>query len=195
MNSVCEISSGDFFTQKLIVGEVYQHSWEYCKRLCDGKKVLHIGCSDYPFPPEGTLHVELGKICKELHGVDIRGIEEMKKIYDGEYYESLNEIMGDSYDIILVPNVIEHLENPGVMIKELFTMFFDKMFILVPNYFISEQATYIDGVFTEKVHPDHYAWYSPYTLYNLLSGYIKRFGHSCELNFFDNKNMISILIK
>lgn len=185
----------DFFTQTLNVGEIKHHSWEYCKKLCAGKKVLHVGCSDHPFPPEGTLHVELGKICKELHGVDIEGLEEMKTVYDGKYFESVGELYLDEYDVVLVPNVLEHLRNPGSMIEDLFGIDFKEMFILVPNYSISEQATYENGVFTEKVHPFHYAWYSPYTLLNLLKKYINTEHDSYELNFFDNKNMISILIK
>ncbi len=40
----------------------------------------------------------------------------------------------------------------------------------------------------------HYAWYSPYTLWNLFRKPIEEAGATCELNFFDNKNMISILI-
>lgn len=35
-----ETKTDDFFTQKLKVGDLSTHSWEYCKQLCIDKKVL-----------------------------------------------------------------------------------------------------------------------------------------------------------
>lgn len=193
MENNVEVSAGDFFTQKLKVGDVTQHSWEYCKDLCRGQKVLHIGCSDYPIFEESTnLHIKLVYVASELHGCDLNGLDVMRKHYDGIYIKHLDASDAD-YDIILVPNIIEHLVNPGLMVDELFCINFKKLFVLVPNYFISEQATHIDGIFTERIHPDHYAWYSPYTIWKLFSSKLSS-EYTFELNFFDNKSMISILI-
>lgn len=193
-SKICETGVGDFFTQRLVVGSIDAHSWDYCKLLCADKKVLHVGCSDYPlFSSEGSLHLQLVPVAKELHGCDPNGLEELKKHYDGVYYDSINQI-DDEYDVVLVPNVIEHLKNPGLMVDELFSIPFKKLFVLVPNYSISEQAVYEKNIFTERVHQDHYAWYSPYTLWNLFKEHIEEWGASCELNFFDNRSMISILI-
>lgn len=194
MKNICEIGHGDFFTQRLLVGSLLEHSWVFCKRLCAGKKVLHVGCSDFPVFDVGTsLHLQLVGIAKELHGCDPNGLEELKKHYDGVYYDSILQIDQD-YDVVLVPNVLEHLKNPGLMVDELFSIPFKKLFVLVPNYSISEQAIYERTTFTERVHPDHYAWYSPYTLWNLFKDRMEDCGAACELNFFDNGSMISILI-
>ena len=194
MREICKISDGDFFTQTLVVGDVLEHSWDYCKFLCKDKKVLHVGCSDYPiFDVSTNLHLKLVDVASELHGCDPNGIDIMRTHYDGVYYKSV-DVAEKDYDVILVPNIIEHLENPGSLIDELFLKDFKKMFILVPNYFISEQATHVDGIFTERIHPDHFAWYSPYTLWNLFRKNIDKYNCTCELNFFDNKSMISILI-
>lgn len=191
---ICKISDGDFFTQKLVVGEVAEHSWEYCKKLSVGKKVLHIGCSDYPiFNKESNMHLYLAAFAKELHGCDIDGIEQLKEHYNGIYFNSIQDADRE-YDVILVPNIIEHLINPGLMVKELFKIKFKQMFVLVPNYSVSNQAIYENGIFTERIHTDHYAWYSPYTLWNLFRKPMEMAGATCEMNFFDNKNMISILI-
>lgn len=193
-NSVCETSAGDFFTQRLTVGSISAHSWDYCKHICEGKKVLHVGCSDYPlFTPEGSLHLQLVGVAKELHGCDPNGLEDLKKHYDGVYYDSIMQIDED-YDVVLVPNVLEHLKNPGLMVNELFDIPFKKLFVLVPNYSIFKQATYEKNIFTERVHQDHYAWYSPYTLWNLFKDHMAVYGATCELNFFDRGSMISILI-
>lgn len=194
MNKIVEVSTPDFFTQKIKVGEVKEHSWVYCEKLCADKKVLHIGCSDFPlFTPEGNLHLHLTKFAKEIHGVDIVGLDELRKYYDGNFFDDILSA-DERYDVILVPNIIEHLPNPGDMVNELFLINFQKMFVLVPNYKVFEQSTYENGIFTEKIHPDHFCWYSPYTLYNLFKKEIEAGGYEYGMNFFDNQNMISILI-
>jgi len=190
-----EISAGDFFTQKLQVGDIQTHSWAYCSDLCMDKKVLHIGCSDYPIFNLGTnMHLKLVDFASELHGCDPNGLEELKGYYDGIYFKDIAEVDRE-YDVVLVPNIIEHLENPGALLKELFKIKFKQMFVLVPNYSIYTQASYQEGVFTERIHPDHFAWYSPYTLWNLFKKYMEALGCTYELNFFDNGSMISILIQ
>lgn len=195
MKQICEISYGDFFTQKLVVKDISEHSWQYCKNLSIGKKVLHIGCSDYPlFTKETNMHIWLAPFTKELHGCDTHGIEQLREYHDGTYFNSM-ETADRDYDTILATNVFEHLKNPGLMVEQLLKIKFGKLFILVPNYFVSNQATHENEIFTEKIHPDHYAWYSPYTLWNLFKNFTDKADTECELNFFDNKNMISILIK
>lgn len=194
MKEICKVSDGDFFTQTLLVGDVTQHSWAYCSKLCDDQKVLHIGCSDYPIFDKGTnMHLHLVNYAKELHGCDPNGVDKLREHYDGVYFSNIQEA-NSAYDVILVPNIIEHLENPGLLIDELFSINFKKMFVLVPNYKIYEQATYENGIFTEKIHPDHYFWPSPYTLWNLFRKNMEKFGATCELNFFESGQMISILI-
>ena len=189
-----ETKTDDFFTQRLKVVNLETHSWEYCKALCKDKKVLHIGCSDWPiFNPKGNMHIFLSEFCKELHGVDPNGIDELKKHYNGTYFK-LIELVDEKYDVILVPNIIEHLVNPGLMVDSLFAIDFKKMFVLVPNYKVYEQATYEDGIFTERIHRDHFFWFSPYTLYNLFRSHIEAGGYDFEMNFFDNQNMVAILI-
>lgn len=194
----CKISDGDFFTQTLKVGENADHSWEYCSKLCKGKVVLHIGCSDYPiFNKDGNLHIHLSNITSRLEGCDTNGIDEMRKHYNGVYYENIESVVSSrqEYDVILMPNIIEHLVNPNQMVEQIFKIKFRELFVLVPNYSVSVQATYENGIFTERIHPDHYAWYSPYTLWNLFKDYIEISKATCELNFFDSKKMISICIK
>lgn len=191
--NVLEKSYTDFFTQRLVVRECSIHSWKYCEDLCRDKKVLHIGCSDYPFSnPSSTLHASLSKIAKELHGCDVNGIEELRSYIPGVYFNSIDDVK-DGYDVILVPNIIEHLINPGIFIEALFKIPFKQMFVLVPNYRIWEQAKYENGAFLERIHPDHYAWYSPYTLFHLFSSYLDT-DMETELLFFDHQNMIGLQI-
>lgn len=188
----------DFFTQYIYVCDDTMHSWEYCKELSLGKKVLHIGCSDYPiFNVKSNMHLYLVPFAKEIHGVDPNGLEEMKKTHNGFYYNSIEDVIKtkQEFDTILVPNILEHVKNPGQMIEQLFKINFLTMFVLVPNYKVYVQSTYEkNGIFTEKIHPDHFFWFSPYTLYNLFKSQIKKIDYKSKMSFFDNQNMISITI-
>lgn len=198
INEICSVSEGNFYTQKLIVNEVSEHSWEFCKNLCTGKRTLHIGCSDYPiYAGGGNLHTFLSEFCSELVGCDTNGLDILKIEYDGIYYDSIEAVVSTNktFDVILVPNVIEHLTNPGDMVKALFSIVFKEIFVLVPNYFISSQAKYEKGEFTEMVHPDHFAWYSPYTLLNLFREEIVKKDMDCQLVFLGNKDMIGLVMK
>lgn len=189
------VTQKDFFTQQLRVGLIADHSWAYCKKISEGKKVLHIGCSDWPiFTPDGNMHIYLKPFCRELAGCDINGLPDMNSHCPGRYMSSLDFAEHEVWDTILVPNIIEHLPNPGAMVGDLMSTRFKTLFVLVPNYKVQEQATYADGIFTEKIHPDHYAWYSPYTLFNLFKSHIKT-SDTVSMNFFDNQNMISLLIE
>lgn len=199
-NKVHSTHKDNFFKQTLKVGNIESHSWQYCKDLCAGKAVLHIGCSDWPiFSKESNMHLYLAEFCRSLVGVDKKGTDVLKKHYkEGEYFTSTYEAFKhrENYDVILVPNVLEHVRNADRMVKELFEFDFEKMFVLVPNYKVYEQSSYDSekGEFTEMVHPDHYSWYSPYTLYNLFKYQIESHDCEVELNFFDNQQMISLLI-
>ena len=141
------------------------------------------------------MHIYLSEFTHKLHGCDTNGIEELNKhLKEGVFFKSISEA-DNYYNIILAPNILEHLVNPGLMVDALFEIKFEKMFVLVPNYKVYEQATYENGIFTEKIHPDHFCWYSPYTLYNLFKAQIEAGKYDFEMNFFDNRNMVSILIK
>ena len=189
------MSEKDFFTQELKVKNVHEHSWQYCVNLCKGKKVLHVGCSDWPLTdPKNSLHRELQQHCSILHGVDDKDTDKMGKVLGGSYYKNLSDVK-EGYDVIIVPNVLEHVSNAGIFMNTLLNIGFKELFILVPNYSISHEAKYLeDGTFIEKVHPDHVAWYSPYTLSNL----VRRYWYSTDIieqtMFFDGTNMVGILI-
>lgn len=184
----------DFFTQQVVVRSSDDHSWAYCANISKDMKVLHVGCSDWPLTsPKDSLHAELQKHCTLLHGADPNDTDIMEKEIGGVYFKTVAEA-DNYYDVILVPNVLEHASNAGELIGQLLSKDFKKLFVLVPNYSIYTQAKYNDMIFTERVHPDHVAWYSPYTLLNLFRRYMNKDRDTYELAFFDGGNMISILI-
>lgn len=201
LSELCKQSTPDFFTQQLHVKEYPNHTWDYCTDLCKDKTVLHVGCSDWPiFNPATSLHLHLAKHCRLLYGLDPNGTDELKKhLPNSKYFDDTHHIewsYGGNFraDVILIPNVLEHVRDAEYFLEKLFEIQHKEMFILVPNYKISEQGVYENGIFTEKVHPDHYCWYSPYTLLNTVKPFIDSTKKEAELLFFDNQSMIGIRI-
>lgn len=174
----------DFFTQNVeIVPRGDRFSW--FSTLCKDKKVLHIGCVDSPiFDPNNNLHISLSKITQDIVGLDIdeEGIEELRKHCPGTYYTSLDQIIEDGlkFDVVLMPEVIEHLDNPGSFIQNLVDVDFDELVITAPNCFMKPPLKVWNGsryavkkdenkfYFQEIIHPDHNFWFSPWTLKNII---------------------------
>ena len=161
----------DFFTQKLIVED-----WNPVPRavlfasLCKDKKVLHVGCVDAPiFEPSSSLHLALEKVAGELHGYDLAPYDELAKHTKSELLKSFPT--GQKYDVVLVPEVLEHVSNAGQFLERLDTIDFEHMVITVPDAYQCAKRGhwfYEGNDLVEVVHPDHVAWYSAYTLKALI---------------------------
>ena len=157
---------------------------DYLLRECEGKKVLHFGAVDYPYHNErmekGTLlHYKLSKVCKLLIGVDnnAKGIADLKRwdinnIYYGDIVKDkfvpkvLNNV---PYDVVLLPDIIEHLINPGVALENIKKFCDEKTIVIitVPNaWSIFNLKNHFRKV--EVVHPDHYFWTSLLTTTKLI---------------------------
>jgi len=102
---------------------------DYLKEICRGKKVLHLGCTNWPYTQavlddESLLHLELQGIASELWGFDAdedglkllreRGVQNL-------YRANLEELdtleLEQQFDIILAGEMIEHLSNPGLFLR------------------------------------------------------------------------------
>jgi len=165
-----------YWIQNIKVNRV-EERLDVFKPYLENKKVLHIGCSDYPiFKPETNLHLAIKNMTSELHGMDVdkQGIEELRKHYDSIYYTNLLDSKDNVYDTILVPETIEHVENIGFFLKEINSLKADNYIITAPNCFndfFPNQFDSSTNIFTEAIHPDHNCWFSPYTLKNVIQKY------------------------
>lgn len=151
----------------------------YFKDLCLNKKVIHFGCTDWPiFDPNHNLHIILSTCTAILHGFDIdkEGIQDLKKYVNQDYFTDFSEIPNTEYDVCLVPETIEHVDNVRFFLEGLSTVNAKKFIITAPNCFSKEHLSrnfYGEDFFIEVVHPDHNCWYSPYTLKNQIEKYSK----------------------
>jgi len=166
------------------------------------KKVLHVGCADgdiFYNNKEINLHIKLINNDIDVDGFDIRKdiIDKMKKEYPkNNFYSSLSPIKKKSYDVVLIPEVIEHIDNIRQFLDKMFSIDSNSFFITVPNcegLFNNFQKD-DKGNSIEFVHPEHYYWFSSYTLFNLVRNYISDM-KNVDMFYLQNKSSVAIEIR
>lgn len=141
--------------------------FNYILEKCKDKRVLHIGCVDEGLTLErlengNLLHIKLSKITNELHGLDIS--REGLKILWKAGYGNLQEIdieqpfvIGDRFDIVVISEVLEHLNNPGLALDNLKKLNTQEFIFSVPSAFLR---------FNE--HKDHNFYFTTQSIRTLL---------------------------
>ena len=159
---------------------------DYIKKMCEGKKVLHLGCTNSPFTRESIknemlLHHDLKKVAAELYGFDYdaEGLEIFKEIGEENIYwadlEHLEDVdLNETFDVIIAGEMIEHLSNPGLFLRGIKRfMNSDTSLIITTINAYSGMRFFIYGLrgkggANEPVHPDHVSYYSYKTLNHVL---------------------------
>ena len=169
------------------------------RTLCQGKRVLHVGCADWPITdPKTSLHLALEPACAVLDGVDphAEALEQLAPFTKGRLFSSLTEVT-DSYDVVLVPEVMEHVPNVSDFLAQLQRIDATTFLISVPDAFQcrGRHFDYVENTqtFVEVVHPDHNAWYTPYTFANTIRKY-SSFGIE-QMWFFNRISLLALLSK
>ncbi|MGE3467214.1 MAG: class I SAM-dependent methyltransferase [Pyrinomonadaceae bacterium] len=159
---------------------------DFLLEQCAGKKVLHLGCTNYPYTQETMdkgmlLHTDLEKAAESVYGIDsdVESLELLKKngfhdLIHGDL-ENLSEIDLDAtFDIILAGEMIEHLNNPGAFLTGVrrFMNSDSRLILTTVNAYCGMRFIWYGlrgrGGRAELVHPDHVAYYSYSTLNVLL---------------------------
>lgn len=160
---------------------------EYLKEICRGKKVLHLGCADYPFTEQAIkakthLHFELMDIAAELYGFDYDqpGIDILEqhgadKLYraDLEHLEDLP--LDEKFEVIVAGEIIEHLSNPGLFLRGIKRFMNSETNLVVTTINAYAGVRFFvyglrgKGGTNEPVHPDHVSYYSYKTLSLILN--------------------------
>ncbi|QQS41971.1 MAG: class I SAM-dependent methyltransferase [Acidobacteriota bacterium] len=152
------------------------------ERLCEGRSVLHLGCTNWPYTKEAIddgslLHFRLAEAASELYGFDFdeEGLETLRNAGVLDLYradlEALDEVDLDRrFDVIVAGEMIEHLTNPGLFLRGI-KRFMDRdsrLVITTVNAYCGmrfvQYALRGRGGVAEPVHPDHVAYYSYRTL-------------------------------
>ncbi len=155
---------------------------DFIKKACVGKKVLHLGCTNYPYTKESLdnnilLHNEIETVARELYGFDFdqKGIAVLldaggKNLFRADL-EKLEEVrLDETFDVIIAGEMIEHLSNPGLFLKGIqrFMNAQTNLVITTINAYSAMRFMIYGlrgrGGALEPVHPDHVAYYSYRTL-------------------------------
>lgn len=188
----------NFFIQKINIETINQSRFDFFESICIGKKTLHVGCVDaMTFNTDNNLHIFLSKKVKQLFGFDIdtADFNRLKDICAGKYFSTIEDCRKNDYEIIIIPEVLEHVSNAKTFLDEIFSLNSKEFFISVPNIIhYGKEMLKDDKVFTEIVHPDHKCWFSPYTLYNIVKEYIKDEEMS-KMYYLEGGSMIGVNVK
>ena len=122
-----------------IVDEMITDRVTYMLEQCAERRVLHLGCTDWPFTERklagGALpHAKLKAVAASLVGVDAdaAGVAHFQQngfpeTYLGNVEHVENpEVVRRSYDVILAGEIIEHPENPGTFLRSIQTLMTDR---------------------------------------------------------------------
>lgn len=190
-----------YFVQRIAVSsEIAQlNRFDVLRTMCQGKRVLHVGCADWPITdPRTSLHLQLEAVCAKLDGVDphVEALEQLAPYTKGRLFSSLEEVT-DPYDVVLVPEVMEHVADVAGFLEQLYAIDAGICLISVPDAFQCRRA-HFDYVadsqtFVEVVHPDHNVWYTPYTFANTIKKY-SDFNIE-QMWFFNRISLLALLSK
>jgi hypothetical protein len=180
-HSVLEAAHDPYFVQRVHVSSQFAATPRatFFTQFLAGKRVLHIGYADWPITDvTANLHVLLDPVCARLDGVDPHdeAAAAIRPHVKGELFASLAEVVG-SYDVVLIPEVIEHVGNLEAFFAEVDRIDFKTALITAPDAYscMSRHFDLVRGgaeeTFVEVVHPDHNCWFTPYTLWNLVTKY------------------------
>lgn len=156
----------------------------YLLTLASGKRVLHFGFLDSIFLEQkctdgSLLHARLAQVTSALYGVDIDGQAlDRYRVLTGDMSNCLWDIadgeapaeLQQGFELILFPEVLEHVPNPGLVLTNLRILCQQnhaRLCLTVPNCFdMYGFMAAMHGV--EVVHPDHCYYFTPHTLSRLL---------------------------
>lgn len=151
---------------------------------CRNKRVLHLGCVDYPFFEDqlakGTLlHSALANVAAGLCGVDLdaSGLDRLCELGFADLIkgniEELDAVVGGrKFDVVLAAEVMEHLDNPGRFLSHVSgCLAAGGTFVATVPSATSIRLFANTLRHREVVHPDHKSYYSPRTLQTLFGAH------------------------
>jgi hypothetical protein len=177
--SALEAQHDGYFVQKLWVGDelIGLNRFDVFRQICANRRVLHVGCVDWPITSlESSLHLFLDQHCAALDGFDVHddAFAVMQPHLKGRLFSSWEQVQ-DEYDLVLVPEVLEHVPNVAEFLAAIGRVRAPHVVLTVPDayqcfrrHFDYDPET---KTFVEVVHPDHNNWYTPFTLSNTLNKY------------------------
>lgn len=147
---------------------------EVFQRMLAGRAVLHVGYADWPILSiEDHLHVQLDGVCKTLDGVDPHedAARRLRPYVRGALYTSLDEVRR-SYDVLLVPEVLQYVGDVAGFLAALDRIEFDQVLLSAPSAWAESAAyhSYCSASYPAGSYGLHErGWATPFTLADLVA--------------------------
>lgn len=188
MNQIARYLSGESFSDDLAFRpQIISHSQprgDVLVQQVAGRRVLHVGFADHvPLiasrVADGSwLHARLSQSAAVCIGIDInpqavataRGLG-FDNVHALDIFASQAPVQLAEWqiDLVLVPDVIEHLPDPAAFLRRLVQCLPTAEFVVtVPNALSLRNAVHA-MVGVEHINTDHRAWFSPFTLLKVLA--------------------------
>lgn len=155
---------------------------EFIKKNCIGKKVLHLGCTNFPYTQAAIdnqmlLHFDLEKTAGELYGFDFdqEGLDILaktgaKNLFQADLQKLEDVNLNETFDVIIAGEMIEHLSNPGLFLQGIRRFMNEESVLIITTINAYCALRFLQyglrgkGGQNEPVHPDHVSYYSYKTL-------------------------------
>lgn len=150
--------------------------------LCSGKNIIHLGCVDHnihmikeKIQRGKWLHADLVDAANRCLGIDLNqeGLDYIRKelaiddlLCSNIIENTSDEILSQNWDFFLIPEVLEHQDNPVNFLSELRKKYgaqVGQFVITVPNAFAENNFSNAYKNL-ESINSDHRFWFTPYTL-------------------------------
>jgi 2-polyprenyl-3-methyl-5-hydroxy-6-metoxy-1,4-benzoquinol methylase len=137
---------------------------------CKNKSVLDVGCigQDRNFANDNWLHNKVRGLAAKADGVDIlvEEVNQLKKQGYSMYTVDELQLTGNKYDLVLMADVIEHVNDPVSFLKFYADYLKEGGSILVSTPNSNRVNNFINILFNNNysVNPEHTCWFCPRTI-------------------------------
>lgn len=188
MNQIGSYLSGETFSDDLpyrprIINHP-QPRGDVLARWAMGRRVLHVGFADHVpliasrMADGSWLHARLSRSASMCQGIDIspEAVNTARALgFDNVHAldifapDALATLDRWQVDLVMVPDVIEHVPDPAGFLRRLAQCLPAAEFVVtVPNALSLRNAVQAAGGL-ERINTDHRVWFSPFTLLKVLA--------------------------
>jgi 2-polyprenyl-3-methyl-5-hydroxy-6-metoxy-1,4-benzoquinol methylase len=150
---------------------------DYLTALVKDKTVLDVGCVEHKANSEQSenwLHKRLRSSATRVLGLDLSepGVAELnRRGYEIVCGDAMTVDVGERFDLVTAGEIIEHVENPGTLIRNLKRHLKPggKLVVTTPNVFYG--LHFVESLVASpynRWNEEHVSWFCYFTLENLL---------------------------
>lgn len=151
------------------------HKDEVVLERCVGKTVLDVGCigQDRNYTSDNWLHNKIRGVATKTDGVDLLLAEIALLKEKGYSMYSVDELreMNSRYEVIVIADVIEHVDDPVNFLKFYSSFLSTSGIIIITTPNSNRANNFINILFNNNytVNPEHTCWFCPRTFSEVVS--------------------------